>query len=432
MKACSGNYIGFESELCALKKIRGELYKVKGGGHDAFFQDCEVSKWDPEECTKDCGKGEQKLTRSVMTHPNKGAKCLPLAAMRSCNNHPCPIDCDLKAWSGWSKCSADCGGGVSQRLREVEIAMKYGGKPCGGTSEARSCNAQACEKDCELSDWTKWTKCSKDCDGGTRKRSKFITKEPLGAGKCAGSWSLQRLQYKPCNMHRCKMSAKSLVLECKRSLDIVLLIDGSGSLGPTGWKAEIKAADMFVDAFKHSGGKAKIAVILYSGPFTWGGVYQCTGKNKHKVDQEKVCGIKVITHFTEDLKKVKQLILGLTWPKGSTLTSLALATAKAELNLGRKDSHANVIVFTDGRPLSYRMTGIASRSLRKVARLVWVPVTRYAPLKRIKRWATRRWQENVVVVPSFKDLEQPDVVTRIVANICPKGRGATAMQFTRR
>merc|ERR1719267_101046 len=47
MKTCSTNYINFETEICALKKIRGELYKMKGGGHSSFFQDCEVSKWDP-------------------------------------------------------------------------------------------------------------------------------------------------------------------------------------------------------------------------------------------------------------------------------------------------------------------------------------------------------------------------------------------------
>merc|ERR1719163_2149762 len=105
MKTCQGNYIGFETELCALKKIRGELMKMKGDGHSGFFQDCEVSKWDPEECTKKCWQkgrsfGEQKLTRSVLTHPNGGAKCLPLAAERSCNLHPCPVDCKLKTWSG--------------------------------------------------------------------------------------------------------------------------------------------------------------------------------------------------------------------------------------------------------------------------------------------------------------------------------------------
>merc|ERR1719305_1845566 len=169
MKTCSGNYINFETEICALKKIRGELYKMKGGGHSAFFQDCEVSKWDPEECTKGCardkeGGGTQKLTRNVLTHPNGGTKCLPLAAMRSCNNEPCPVDCVLSAWSGWSKCSAQCGGGVTQRLREVKVAMKFGGKPCGGTSQAKSCHNQACEKDCVLTGWTKWSACTKDCD----------------------------------------------------------------------------------------------------------------------------------------------------------------------------------------------------------------------------------------------------------------------------
>merc|ERR1719287_441425 len=164
MKTCSNNYIQFETELCALKKIRGELYKLKGGGHSAFFQDCQVGKWEPEECTKKCAKGEQKLTRSVLTHPQGGTKCLPLSAMRSCNNSPCPVDCRLHEWGGWSKCSAKCGGGVTQRLRDVIQAMKYMGKPCGKTSQTKACNAAACEKDCELSKWTKWSACSKDCD----------------------------------------------------------------------------------------------------------------------------------------------------------------------------------------------------------------------------------------------------------------------------
>merc|ERR1719409_1621279 len=139
MKTCSGNYINFETEMCALKKIRGELYKIKGGGHSAFFQDCEVSKWDPEECSKKCATeglgGEQKLTRNVLTPRKGGAKCLPLEAMRSCNNHPCPVDCKTSPWSEWSKCSAECGGGVRQRLKDVKQAMKYGGKTCGTTSQ---------------------------------------------------------------------------------------------------------------------------------------------------------------------------------------------------------------------------------------------------------------------------------------------------------
>ena len=294
MKKCSGNYISFETELCALKKIRGELYKMKGDGHSGFFQDCEVSKWDPEECTKVCATGSQKLTRNVLTHPNGGTKCLPLAAMRSCNNQPCPVDCKLSTWSGWSKCSAQCSGGVSQRLREVKRAMKYGGKPCGGTSQTRACNAQACEKDCELSAWTKWSSCSKDCDGGTRKRQKFVKNVAEGAGECAGAWSLKRLEYKKCNMKRCKLDEGAPTMTCNKSLDIVLLIDGSGSLGSKGWKAEIKAAQTFIDAFtdpEAALSNPQMSVILYSGPRTWGGVFQCFAKNTKKVDREKILSL---------------------------------------------------------------------------------------------------------------------------------------------
>merc|ERR1719305_1239390 len=196
MKTCSGNYINFETELCALKKIRGELYKMKGGGHSAFFQDCEVSKWDPEECTKKCAGGEQKLTRNVLAQPKGGTKCLPLAAMASCNNHPCPVDCKLHQWGGWSKCSAKCGGGVTQRVRDVKRAMMYNGKPCGQTSQTKACNVEACEKDCELHPWTKWTACSKDCDGGTKKRQRFVQSPVEGSGSCPDVWGPKRLQYK--------------------------------------------------------------------------------------------------------------------------------------------------------------------------------------------------------------------------------------------
>jgi hypothetical protein len=259
---------------------------------------------------------------------------------------------------------------------------------------------------------------------------KFITHEAEGAGKCADEWSVKRLQYKNCNMNRCQTLDVSKPLTCNRTLDIILLIDGSGSLGKGGWEAEIYAAKSFINAFHMAEeGKINMAVILFSGPRTWSGVSKCVGKNEATVSLE-TCGIKTVTHFTDDLNKVDQLVTGLDWPQGSTLTSLALMTAKAEMALGRADEQTIVVVFTDGRPLSYRKTTLASKTVRKSARLVWVPVTKFAPLKQIKEWATRRWQENVIKVDSFDDLKKPDVVTHIIADICPKKDAE--MQFTRR
>lgn len=417
MKQCSDHYIQFETELCALKKIRGELYKMKGDGHTGFFQDCEVAKWDPEECTKKCGGGEQKLTRAVLTHPNGGCKCLPLSAIRSCNNGPCPVDCSLAQWTGWSKCSADCGGGVTQRLRDVKRAMRYGGKPCSSTSETKACNAQACEKDCELSDWTKWTACSKDCDGGTRKRNKFVKKAAEGSGKCPEQWSRERLEYMPCAQHRCKVEAASEVLPCNRTMDIVLLIDGCPKSGEDGFAAEITAATAMVDAFNMD--KAQFAVIQYCGPRTWSGVSKCTGKSEATVDAEAVCKLKIAQHFTNDKDKVKSILKGLQYVKGEKLLELALISAEAELALGNKNAHANIITFIDGSPLSPRKTGLAAHKLRKKARLLWVAVTKLSPLKNIKKWATRRWQENVVTVEECTALAYPETMTHVVANICP-------------
>merc|ERR1719183_2204926 len=109
--------------------------------------------------------------------------------------------------------------------------MQHGGKSCGETGESIACNIAACEKDCVLSDWTKWTSCSKHCDGGTQKREKFIQSPAQGSGKCADQWDPARLHYKPCNTHRCKVPDAKFVMKCNKSMDIVLVLDGTPDSG---------------------------------------------------------------------------------------------------------------------------------------------------------------------------------------------------------
>ena len=111
-------------------------------------------------------------------------------------------------------------------MREVERAMKYGGKPCGATSQSQVCDGQSCEKDCVLSPWTKWSGCSKDCEGGTRKRQKFVKEVAQGAGNCAKKWDSKRLQHKSCGMKRCQVPMGKELMTCDKEFDIVFL---------TGW-----------------------------------------------------------------------------------------------------------------------------------------------------------------------------------------------------
>jgi len=428
MKICSTNYIDFETELCALRKIRGDVFKKMQAGHKGFFQDCEVTKWSPEACTKVCNTGDQKLTRSVLTHPggeNKkmvGAKCLPLSAEKVCNRSPCPINCHLEVWSGWSKCSSKCGGGLATRVRDVKVPMQYEGKPCGATSEAKQCNVAACEKNCVLMEWTRWTKCSKDCDGGSRKRQRMILEPAEGAGSCSGAWDPERLQYRKCAMHRCEVPVATEVLKCNKSLDIVLVMDGTPKSGKAAWAQEVTAANLLVDAFVGPlvTAEPNFAVVHYTGPRTWSGVSKCTGKSTAKVDMEKTCRIKMALHFEEDTKKVKTIINALEYAPGSKLLSLGLMAVQSEMALGRKTSRSIVIVFMDGEPLSYRKTMLASHTLRKKARLLYVVVAKFAPLADIKKWVSRRWEENLVKVGTADGWAKAETGTHVMANICPR------------
>jgi hypothetical protein len=413
MKKCSTNYINYETEICALKKIRGELYKMKGDGSSAFFQDCEVSNWKPDSCSATCGKGgERLLTRDVLNPVKGGAKCLPRSVKQGCNNFPCPVDCKTEPWAGWSKCSAECGGGVEQRVRTVWQRPMHGGEPCGSTSDTRQCNGQSCTADCVLSKkWSKWERCSKDCDGGTKQRVKFVVIPARGNGECPGPWHPKRLEYQPCNDFPCTSQ------HCNKSLDVVLLLDGSGSMRPDGFLAEKKAALNILDSFDTSRSaqgesKAKVSIILYSGPSYWGGVRRCFVKNQG-------CRINFVSHFDQHMKELKGKVAKLIFPRGSTLTSKALLMANDELRSGRKDAKSVVVVITDGKPLSVLATAIASHKIRRKARLVWMPTTTYAPLGMIKQWASRRWQENVIQVDHREDLAKPEPVMALMADICP-------------
>merc|ERR1719162_96295 len=117
-------------------------------------------------------------------------------------------------------------------------------------------------------------------------------------------------------MNRCKLAPGETILTCNKTMDIVLLIDGSATMGKEGFANELTAAKSLIDAFSKPGAEGNFAVILFSGPKTWSGVSKCTGKSAQKVDAEEVCKIKTVSHFTQDLTKLKQLITDLKFPKG--------------------------------------------------------------------------------------------------------------------
>lgn len=54
--------------------------------------------------------------------------------------------------------------------------------------------------DCEVSDWTEWSSCSKTCGSGSQKRERSIVKQPKNNGKpCEGNFE----ETKTCEVEDC-------------------------------------------------------------------------------------------------------------------------------------------------------------------------------------------------------------------------------------
>lgn len=175
---------------------------------------CEVSDWSPwTSCSEECGGGTRLRSRTVTKDPQHGGGCYPLEESEACNTDPCPVDCQVSDWSPWTECSEECGGGSHSHTRTVTQEAMYGGTACPGLSEMLPCNDHACPVDCEVSEWSPWTTCTEECGGGTRLRTRTVTHEAMYGGGCVPLEENGECNTDPCPVD-CEVSDWSEWSEC--------------------------------------------------------------------------------------------------------------------------------------------------------------------------------------------------------------------------
>jgi hypothetical protein len=115
------------------------------------------------------------------------------------------VDCVVSEWSTWSKCSKDCGQGSQMQTRVVLVSPTHGGKECPISSQQQPCNTQACPVDCQLSaSWSDWSSCSKPCGGGQQTQTRTVVKAAAHGGKeCPVS-----SQQQACNTQACPVDCQ--------------------------------------------------------------------------------------------------------------------------------------------------------------------------------------------------------------------------------
>jgi len=221
-------------------------------------------------------------------------------------------------------------------------------------------------------------------------------------------------------MAPCPKTDPDLPLHCDAKVDVVLLLDGSGSIGQDGFDAEKAFADIFVSAFESV--SAQFSIIVYSGPKTWSAYSACF--DDPNVDMVNTCGINKVQDFSDDLEATRATIKGLEWPSGTTFTSVALKTAATELSLSRPDAPAVVVLVTDGAPLSALKTADAAKTVRDAgSRLMIVPVQGRGLTDASRDWmmtlASEPKEDNFIPLEDIAMFSEVGSVDKLVASACP-------------
>merc|ERR1719420_328707 len=106
MQECEANLAKTHETICSVDSMRTELFAMDKA--TTVVRDCEVSDWVSAACSTTCGGGERIKTREIVVKANGGSDCPPLEERESCNNQPCPVNCQVGEWQEWTGCSAEC------------------------------------------------------------------------------------------------------------------------------------------------------------------------------------------------------------------------------------------------------------------------------------------------------------------------------------
>jgi len=241
-------------------------------------------------------------------------------------------------------------------------------------------------------------------------------------GKCPEFHDMERFQWRVCNNHECEYDDR-YPMTCEAKIDVIIALDASGSMGPAGWESVKKAGTNLAAAM---GSGIKVGALAFSSPYRYYELRWCMGWNTPWFFKEfffsghSDCGIKWMSHMSEDTMAVKSEIDRAQADFHGTLTNKAIDSAGVELrNHGRSFAQSVLIVFTDGYPESREKTQEASTAFKVDGRVIYVPVGNFVNDEYFSTVASYPASDNLLAIEDFKNLAGRTTLDRLMPLFCP-------------
>lgn len=407
--------------ICSSKQVWNKLkHETKGA---KFLGACEVSEWVAGPCSEPCGVGgTQEMTRKIISPQLTEADCPALKMTQVCNERPCPIDGQMGRWEEWSPCSRLCGGGTRTRRRGVERHPQHGGLPTAETLQEEVCNPRPCDDDCQLGDWTVWSNCSTACGSGHRSRERFVVTEAVGRGTCPSPDDVARRQTIGCNETAPACPNTTIgAFKCASHLDLLLVLDGSGSVTTEGFTKVKNFATKLLERVALQGETAAVAEKLLKRST------RDPGQARAGVVAFGGAAATEVSELTATRTALTGALGGLAWPGAqatgwATNTAQALAVSRQMLQRQNDNPGADqvIVVISNGSPNSGRLAATEVARLKSQGvRLMFVDVGLGIGKRAAKQWASWPYVENLLEVATPTDLDTPAKVSDLLVKLCP-------------
>jgi len=278
-------------------------------------------------------------------------------------------------------------------------------------SDQEACNDGDCDRDCTYADWTVWSPCSMACGGGNQNRKRPITRPIRANGKCPGDKNHLRYQEQDCNVQQCVGDEI-----CIANQDLIINVDGSGSVNAENWKLVINFTGQLLKRYKakyYGQEQVHIGVVEFGN-----GVIEDDGSISKAV---------LVMELSDDLAAVKTAVAGMEHQKGFTNLAQGFKLAQKLLQQrSRKDAQSAILTITDGKPsFNWETKEVAKDLDEKGIQKFIVGISEFPNSDEWKfmkhELASQPWDTNTVRVPGFDALQDGagPFVREALTKFCP-------------